>query len=104
MEFNTMVTDIVIKDGQVREVVTDKDEHYTAKEVIAAIGREGADWFSHICEAHGIETQVGTVDIGVRVEVRDEIMTEMSQALSRERSFEKVRREVPVVRRSCEPS
>jgi uncharacterized FAD-dependent dehydrogenase len=81
MEFNTMVTDIVIKDGQVREVVTDKDEHYTAKEVIAAIGREGADWFSHICEAHGIETQVGTVDIGVRVEVRDEIMEFLNKNL-----------------------
>lgn len=81
MEFNTMVTDIVIEEGSVREVVTDKDEHYSAGEVVSAIGREGADWFSHICEAHGIETQVGTVDIGVRVEVRDEIMEFLNKNL-----------------------
>ena len=48
--------------------------HHHASEVVAAIGREGSDWFSHICKAHGIETEVGTVDIGVRVEVRDEVM------------------------------
>ena len=36
--------------------------------------REGADWFSHICKEKEIETKVGTVDIGVRVEVRDEVM------------------------------
>ena len=54
--------------------MTDKDETYYAKEIVSAVGREGADWFSHICNGHGIETQVGTVDIGVRVEVRDEVM------------------------------
>ena len=74
MEFNTMVKDIIIEDGQVKGLVTDKDETYHAKEVVSAVGREGADWFSHICNGHGIETQVGTVDIGVRVEVRDEVM------------------------------
>ena len=74
MIFDTMVKDIIIEDGQVKGLVTDKDETYHAKEVVSAVGREGADWFSHICNGHGIETQVGTVDIGVRVEVRDEVM------------------------------
>jgi hypothetical protein len=49
--------------------------------VIAAVGREGADWLSHICREHGIETEVGTVDIGVRVEVRDEIMEFLNKNL-----------------------
>ena len=79
MEFNTMVKDILIEDDQVKGVVTDKDETYLAGEVISAVGREGADWFSHICEQHGIETKVGTVDVGVRVEVRDEIMDFLNQ-------------------------
>ena len=74
MQFNTMVKDLLIEDGAVRGVITDKDETYYAPEVVAAIGREGSDWFSHICSDHGIETQVGTVDIGVRVEVRDEVI------------------------------
>ena len=81
MEFNTMVKDIIIEDGTVKGVITDKDETYHAPEVVAAIGREGSDWFSHICGDHGIETQVGTVDIGVRVEVRDEVMKFLNENL-----------------------
>lgn len=81
MQFNTMVKDILIEEGAVRGVVTDKDETYLAEEVVSAVGREGSDWFSHICQAHDIETQVGTVDIGVRVEVRDEIMAFLNENL-----------------------
>ena len=81
MEFHTMVKDILVEDGAVTGIVTDKDEAYYAKEVISAVGREGADWFSHICEDKGIETEVGTVDIGVRVEVRDEVMEFLNQNL-----------------------
>ena len=58
-----MVKDIIIEDGQVKGLVTYKDETYHAKEVVSAVGREGADWFSHICNCHGIETQVGTVAV-----------------------------------------
>ena len=81
MEFNTMVKDLIIENGTAKGVVTDKGEAYYAPEVIAAIGREGSDWFSHICSDHGIETQVGTVDIGVRVEVRDEVMAFLNENL-----------------------
>ena len=74
MAFNTMVTDIVIEDGKATAVVTDKGDTIYAPEIVAGIGREGSDWFCQICHSHDIETEVGTVDIGVRVEVRDEIM------------------------------
>jgi uncharacterized FAD-dependent dehydrogenase len=56
-------------------------ERYEADEFVAAVGREGADWLSHLCRQHGIETQVGTVDIGVRVEVRDEVMEFLNENL-----------------------
>ena len=81
MLFNTMVDDIIIENGVVKAVVTDSKETYSAGEIIAAIGREGSDWFSHICSRHGIETEVGTVDIGVRVEVRDEVMEFLNKNL-----------------------
>lgn len=81
MIFNTMVTDVLIEDNQVTGVMTDKGERFYAAEVVAAIGREGSDWFSHICKDHAIETQVGTVDIGVRVEVRDEVMDFLNRNL-----------------------
>ncbi len=81
MKFHTMVKDIIIQKDKVQGVVTDTNETFYAPEVVAAIGREGSDWFSHICDNHKIETQVGTVDIGVRVEVRDEIMEFLNKNL-----------------------
>lgn len=81
MEFNTMVNDIIIEDGRAKAVVTDKGETFHAPEIVSAIGREGSDWFSHICKNHGIDTEVGTVDIGVRVEVRDEVMEFLNKNL-----------------------
>lgn len=81
MMFNTMVNDIVVENNRAVGVVTEKDVTLYAKEIVSAVGREGADWFSHICQGHGIETKVGTVDVGVRVEVRDEVMEFLNQNL-----------------------
>ena len=81
MRFLTMVKDILSEDGEVKGVITDQDETFFADEIIAAVGREGSEWLSDICRTYGIETQVGTVDVGVRVEVRDEIMEELNQSL-----------------------
>ena len=76
-----MVQDILIEDGKAVGVVTEKGETFYAPEIVAGVGREGSEWFSHICQEHGIETQNGTVDVGVRVEVRDEIMKELNEKL-----------------------
>ena len=68
------------KDGQ-SELSRKKERRFYAAEIVAGVGREGSEWFSHICKEHGIETQNGTVDVGVRVEVRDEIMKELNEKL-----------------------
>lgn len=81
MKFGTMVENVRIEDGRAVAVVTKEGESFYGKEIVCAIGREGADWFSHICKEHGIETKVGTVDIGVRVEVRDEVMEFLNKNL-----------------------
>ena len=81
MKFNTMVQDILMENDAAVGIVTDGGETFYAKEIVSAIGREGSDWFSHICKQHGIETEVGTVDIGVRVEVRDEVMEFLNKNL-----------------------
>ncbi len=81
IQFNTMVTDIIVEDGVAKGVTTDKGNTYMAKEIVSAVGREGADWFSGKCEEIGIETKPGTVDVGVRVEVRDEIMQFLNENL-----------------------
>ena len=81
MKFNTMGNDITIEDGRATAVTLEDGTVYEADEIVSAVGREGADWFSHICNGHGIETEVGTVDIGVRVEVRDEVMEFLNKNL-----------------------
>ena len=48
---------------------------------VVATGRRGADWLEKLCEEHHIAHQPGTVDIGVRVEVRNEVMEEVNAAL-----------------------
>ena len=81
MLFNTMVEDIIVEDGVAKGIKTDKGETYYAPEIVCAVGREGADWFKDKCHEIGIETTPGTVDIGVRVEVRDEIMQFLNENL-----------------------
>ncbi len=81
IEFNTMVTDIVVENGRATAITTDKGDTFTAKEIVSAVGREGADWFKDKCEEIGIETKPGTVDVGVRVEVRDEVMQFLNENL-----------------------
>lgn len=81
MQFNTMVNDIIIEDGVAKGVVTDKGQTYYADHIVSGIGREGSEWFLGVCRKHGIETNVGTVDIGVRVECRDEVMDDLNRNL-----------------------
>ncbi len=52
-----------------------------ADTVVVATGRRGADWLERLCDEHGIAHQPGTVDIGVRVEVRNEIMEDVNNVL-----------------------
>ncbi len=79
--FNTMVEDILVEDGRTVGIRTDKGDCFRADEIVSAVGREGADWFKDKCGQIGIETTPGTVDIGVRVEVRNEVMQFLNENL-----------------------
>jgi uncharacterized FAD-dependent dehydrogenase len=59
----------------------EEEEQLFADHIIVATGRKGADWLEVMCEKHKIDHQPGTVDIGVRVEVRNEIMEEVNNVL-----------------------
>lgn len=52
-----------------------------AETTVIATGRRGADWLEKICAEHSIAHQPGTVDIGVRVEVRNEVMEKVNEVL-----------------------
>lgn len=78
--FNTNVSDLIIEDGVIKGVKTDESEVYGEKIVVAA-GRKGANWLNNMCVKHGINHRAGTLDIGVRVEVRNEIMEKVNNVL-----------------------
>lgn len=77
MRFRTPVTDLIVEDGTIKGVVA--GEPCEAGAVVAAVGREGSQWFRTMCERYGIDTEVGDVDIGVRVETRREITRELDE-------------------------
>ncbi len=52
-----------------------------AEHVVVATGRRGAEWLEKLCAEHDIAHEPGTVDIGVRVEVRNEIMEKVNEVL-----------------------
>ena len=56
-------------------------EEIRAEHTVIATGRRGADWLEKLCAEHNIAHLPGTVDIGVRVEVRNEIMEKVNQVL-----------------------
>lgn len=83
--FSHSCLDIIVEDGVCKGAII-ADNHKAEKEVygdeiVIATGRKGADWLQGVCERHGIDHTSGTVDIGVRVEVRNEVMEEVNEVL-----------------------
>lgn len=66
------VTDIVVEDGKAAGVVIG-GETVRAKYVVAAPGREGAEWLMKEAQRLGLSTTSNAVDIGVRVESPAEV-------------------------------
>jgi len=56
-------------------------EEIRAHDVVIATGRRGADWLKGMCDKHDIAHKAGPVDIGVRVEVRSEVMESLNRSL-----------------------
>ena len=82
--FGYECTDLILE-GETCRGVTLTDGKTTlevfAPRTVVATGRRGADWLERLCAEHGIAHEPGTVDIGVRVEVRSEIMEQVNNVL-----------------------
>ena len=86
--FKTEYVDLIVEDGRAKGAVflpcgKPESEKFSvsADNVVIATGRKGADWLEDMCKKHNIEHLPGTVDIGVRVEVRNEVMEDVNEAL-----------------------
>ena len=88
MLFGTDCEDLIVENGRCVGVTVhkagapDKDrQEIRAGHTVIAAGRRGAGWLEGLCRVHGVERSSGNVDIGVRVEVRNEIMEEVNEVL-----------------------
>ncbi|MDL2294061.1 FAD-binding protein [Ruminococcaceae bacterium OttesenSCG-928-D13] len=87
LRFGWECTNLVLENGVCKGALLQevgpngKAEKLLAKHTVVATGRRGADWLETLCEEHGIAHTPGTVDIGVRVEVRNEIMEDVNNVL-----------------------
>ncbi len=77
---NENVIDIIEEDGQVRGVTTDKGKYF-APNVILAPGRIGANWVSSVAQKHGIALSQRGIEVGVRVEVHNDIMDDLCNVI-----------------------
>ena len=84
MMYETEVLDIIIDKNKVKGVTikhnnSDIVEEIKAKKVVLAVGRKGASWLSEMCRIHDIKTRLGSVDIGIRYELPDEVMKDINK-------------------------
>ena len=82
--FGAECVNILLKDKACRGILLRQngaEREVYGRRVVIATGRRGADWLESLCAEHGIAHRPGTVDIGVRVEVRSEIMETVNRVL-----------------------
>jgi len=83
MLFETEVNDLIIKNNKIKGVKTTnlinkEEKEYYSNNVVLAVGRKGARFLSDLCNKHKIETKLGSVDIGIRYELSDEVMKDIN--------------------------
>jgi uncharacterized protein len=78
---NTPVKSIVTTDGKLTGVETTDGEQIEAEYVIAAPGREGADWMMKQARALGLSLATNPVDVGVRVELPNAVLDNLTSVL-----------------------
>ena len=86
MLFSTECENIILENEECKGVLIrgpkDEEAHAVyADTVVIGTGRRGADWLEKICAEHHIAHKPGTVDIGVRVECRNEVMEKVNKVL-----------------------
>ena len=87
IKFDTIVKNLIINENKIKGVLLSdsmtktKDEKIFSDKVIIATGRKGSDWLKDMCVEHNITHSAGPVDIGVRVELRNEVMDSVNSVL-----------------------
>ena len=70
------VKDVVVKNGAVVGVLTNR-QRYKTRNVILAPGRVGAEWVGSLAMKHGLGLAQRGIEVGIRVEVHNDIMQDL---------------------------
>jgi uncharacterized FAD-dependent dehydrogenase len=74
------VKDIETVDGRAADVTTNRGT-YSARQVILAPGRVGADWMGQLALKFGLGLKQRGIEVGVRVEVHNDIMQDLCEVI-----------------------
>ena len=74
------VKELIVDKGEVAGVITNRGT-YEARHVILAPGRVGAEWVGSVAKTHGIVLSQRGIEVGVRVEVHNEIMQDLCSVI-----------------------
>ncbi|VVB98466.1 Uncharacterised protein [uncultured archaeon] len=78
----TKAKDLLISEGKAKGVIIEKDgkeQKLEADYVVLAPGRAGSHWLLDLATKYQLPFHYGPLDIGVRVEVPDEVMEEITE-------------------------
>jgi len=74
------VKDVIVEHGKVTGVISNR-KTYTCNNVILAPGRVGADWVGNLAIKHGLKLEQRGIEVGVRVEVHNDIMQDLCEVI-----------------------
>ena len=78
---NANVIDIISTKKDSHEIVIENKESLVAKKVVVAPGRTGAKWVQELADKYNILYTSQSIEIGVRVEVRKEILEDITNVI-----------------------
>jgi uncharacterized FAD-dependent dehydrogenase len=76
IKLNTEATDLEVDGGRVKAVINSTDK-YHADSVLLCPGRIGSQWLIDQMNKHNVTMRYNPIDIGVRVEIPNEVMNEV---------------------------
>lgn len=80
MHTSEEVRDIVVEQGRVTGVTTNR-KSYLTRNVILAPGRAGADWMGQLASKHALGLSQRGIEVGIRVEVHNDIMQDLCEVI-----------------------
>ena len=81
IKLESMVSHIIVSDGEVKGVETEDGQKFYCDYLIVAPGREGSNWLVNQASLLKLELSNNPVDIGVRVELPTPVMQKLTDSL-----------------------